>query len=216
MTAKHVKNLLNNERGASIVIALLFFLICGIIGSIVVTAASVEARSVQTHKDLQQDEYTMQSAADLVAHQLGGIDTASRSVAVTIGVSYDGEKHPTANLNKVISGLGQGFWTADRTKAILASRASGKSYVVGSAPNPIVIDPPTGSTLVSKVYGRVTVDPDLNMMVELSLSDAFATSSPYNMTVRIQCTPTYDISGQLTEFTYGDNTVIEKTQGGAS
>lgn len=48
-----------DERGASIVIALVFFLICGVVGSVVVTAASVQAKSVQTHVDLQQDEYTM-------------------------------------------------------------------------------------------------------------------------------------------------------------
>lgn len=215
MIRKDHKKFLNDERGASIVIALAFFLICGIIGSVVVTAASVSAKSAQTHQDLQQDEYTMQSAADLVSHQLGGVDTASDQVAVTIGISYDDKKNPTVNLDKVVSDLGQGFWTPDRAKDILASRAKGDSYVVGGT-DPILISSPTDSTLVSDVYGRITIDPDLNMTVELSLSPTFAATSRYNMVVRIQCTPTYDISGQLIGFTYGDNTVIAKMQDGAA
>ena len=77
-----------DERGASIVIALVFFLICGVVGSVVVTAASVQAKSVQTHVDLQQDEYTMQSAAELVAQQLGGEDLTWNKKSVVVKVSY--------------------------------------------------------------------------------------------------------------------------------
>ncbi len=57
------RNILRDTSGASIVIALVFFLICGIIGSVVMTAASVQAKAAQTHVDLQQKEYAMQSAA---------------------------------------------------------------------------------------------------------------------------------------------------------
>ena len=61
--------ILRDTSGASIVIALVFFLICGIIGSVVMTAASVQAKAAQTHVDLQQKEYAMQSAAKLMAQQ---------------------------------------------------------------------------------------------------------------------------------------------------
>ena len=50
------RNILRDTSGASIVIALVFFLICGIIGSVVMTAASVQAKAAQTHVDLQQKE----------------------------------------------------------------------------------------------------------------------------------------------------------------
>ena len=46
--------ILRDTSGASIVIALVFFLICGIVGSVVMTAASVQAKAAQTHVDLQQ------------------------------------------------------------------------------------------------------------------------------------------------------------------
>ena len=42
------------------------------------------------------------------------------------------------------------------------------------------------------MYGCITVDPDLNITVELSLDSAFAADSPYNTTISIQCTPTFD------------------------
>ena len=37
--------ILRDTSGASIVIALVFFLICGIVGSVVMTAASVQAKA---------------------------------------------------------------------------------------------------------------------------------------------------------------------------
>lgn len=48
-----LQHTLRDERGASLVIALVFFLICAIVGSVVITAASVNAKAVQTHKELQ-------------------------------------------------------------------------------------------------------------------------------------------------------------------
>ena len=40
--------ILRDTSGASVVIALVFFLICGIIGSVVMTAASVQGQAGQT------------------------------------------------------------------------------------------------------------------------------------------------------------------------
>ncbi len=46
---------LRDTSGASVVIALVFFLICGIVGSVVMPAASVQAKAAQPHVDLQQN-----------------------------------------------------------------------------------------------------------------------------------------------------------------
>ena len=145
--------ILRDTSGASIVIALVFFLICGIVGSVVMTAASVQAKAAQPHVDLQQKEYAMQSAAKLMAQQLGG-----------------------------------------------------------SASNRLLIDPPSEAGGLAPVYGCITVDPDLNITVELSLDSAFAADSPYNTTISVQCTPTFDNQGRVTVIEYGDNTVVKKTE----
>ena len=159
--------ILRDTSGASVVIALVFFLICGIIGSVVMTAASVQAKAAQTHVDLQQKEYA----------------------------------------------IGQNFWTEQRTKDSLAARAEGKDYVLGgSAANRLLIDPPSEAGGLAPVYGCITVDPDLNITVELSLDSAFAADSPYNTTISVQCTPTFDNQGRVTVIEYGDNTVVKKTE----
>lgn len=202
-----------DERGASIVIALVFFLICGIIGSVVVTAASVQAKAAQTHIDLQQDEYTMQSAAELVAQQLGGDDLTWNQRSVTVKVVTAGTK-VTANVDGVTSVLGQSFWTQKQANTILGKRANKETYVVGGSDTNRLQIKPSDEWNFKTVYGKITVDADLNMKVDLSLDPSLSADSKYNMTVLIQCTPTFNASGQLVEFTYGDNTSIVKTQGG--
>lgn len=49
-----IRHTLRDTSGASIIIALAFFLICGIIGSVVITAASINAKAVATHKETQR------------------------------------------------------------------------------------------------------------------------------------------------------------------
>ena len=193
------RNILRDTSGASIVIALVFFLICGIIGSVVMTAASVQAKAAQTHVDLQQKEYAMQSAAKLMAQQLGGEDAVWEEKSVVVKIAYDTAGEASVDTNSLRSMIGQNFWTEQRTKDILAARAEGKDYVLGSsASNRLLIDPPSEAGGLAPVYGCITVDPDLNITVELSLDSAFAADSPYNTTISIQGTPTFDSQGRVT------------------
>ena len=207
------RNILRDTSGASIVIALVFFLICGIIGSVVMTAASVQAKAAQTHVDLQQKEYAMQSAAKLMAQQLGGEDAVWEEKSVVVKIAYDTAGEASVDTNSLRSMIGQNFWTEQRTKDILAARAEGKDYVLGgSASNRLRIDPPSEAGGLAPVYGCITVDPDLNITVELSLDSAFAADSPYNTTISVQCTPTFDNQGRVTVIEYGDNTTVKKTE----
>ena len=197
--------ILRDTSGASIVIALVFFLICGIVGSVVMTAASVQAKAAQTHVDLQQKEYAMQSAAKLMAQQLGGEDAVWEEKSVVVKIAYDTAGEASVDTNSLRSMIGQNFWTEQRTKDILAARAEGKDYVLGgSASNRLLIDPPSEAGGLAPVYGCITV--------ELSLDSAFAADSPYNTTISVQCTPTFDNQGRVTVIEYGDNTVVKKTE----
>lgn len=199
-----VRHIAADERGASIVIALVFFLICGIIGSVVVTAASVQAKSVQTHKELQQAEFAVGSAAQVIGYEL---DMAELKVS-------DDEK--TVEYSDQYGNFAGKFWEAYGTD-ILEKRAARQTYVI---PETLsfsgnVSDAPQELTI--EVYGKVTVDIDLNITVDLSLSDQIAQgsgyeSSPYNMRVTIQCIPTYDAAGKLISFGY-ERAVIQKMEG---
>lgn len=208
-----MRHIVRDERGASIVMALVFFLICAIIGSVVLTAASVEAKAAQTHKKLQQDEFTMQSAANLMAKQLGGRNVTYGENNVTINVSYDEKGKAVFDIDAVSQFTGS-FWSSDRAQAIFAMRGGSAPYVVGDTPeNRVQIQPPAGYSELGVVYAMITVDPDLNLKAELSLDPQLSSESPYNMTVSVQCIPTYNAEGQLVSFTY-DDAVIEKTSGG--
>ena len=103
------RNILRDTSGASIVIALVFFLICGIIGSVVMTAASVQAKAAQTHVDLQQKEYAMQSAAKLMAQQLGGEDAVWEEKSVVVKIAYDTAGEASVDTNSLRSMIGQSF-----------------------------------------------------------------------------------------------------------
>ena len=139
--------ILRDTSGASIVIALVFFLICGIVGSVVMTAASVQAKAAQTHVDLQQKEYAMQSAAKLMAQQLGGEDAVWEEKSVVVKIAYDTAGEASVDTNSLRSMIGQNFWTEQRTKDILAARAEGKDYVLGgSVSNRLLIDPRSGGS----------------------------------------------------------------------
>ncbi len=193
---------LRDISGASIVIALVFFLICAVIGSVVVTAASVQAKAVVTHQELQQDEFTVSSAAQLV-----GSDLAS----ARLSVSY------TNNTAKLTVKKGQPFatefWGA-HGDAILAIRNDEKTSSLTYDDLSISANNSDGSYSFGIVRGSVTVDQDLNITVALSLRPDATKASSYNLTVLVQCIPTYDVQGKLTQFEY-EQPVIKKTGAGA-
>lgn len=192
---------LNEESGASIVIALVFFLICAIIGSVVVTAASVNAKAVQSHSEAQQAEFAVGSAAQTIGHELESAELTN--------VQEDNKNSKLTIGSKTLS-LAETFW--DQYGAdILNARHSNKKF----APMSTTVDASVGGeTLAStkKVYGTIEVNHDLDITVKLTLatgSDAAIASSPYNMTVYLQCIPTYNKSGALIAFSY-EPAVIKK------
>ena len=128
--------ILRDTSGASVVIALVFFLICGIIGSVVMTAASVQAKAAQTHVDLQQKEYAMQSAAKLMAQQLGGEDAVWEEKSVVVKIAYDTAGEASVDTNSLRSMIGQNFWTEQRTKDSLADREEGRLRIQPVAHRP--------------------------------------------------------------------------------
>ena len=66
-----MKNKLNHTSGASIMIALLFFLICSFIGSSVLAAASTNAGKYERIREVNQDYLTMASVAKTLKEDIG-------------------------------------------------------------------------------------------------------------------------------------------------
>lgn len=62
----------NNTSGASIFIALLFFLMCSVAGSVVLTAASTSSERLVSLKKDEQSYYSVVSAAKLLKKEIEG------------------------------------------------------------------------------------------------------------------------------------------------
>ena len=64
------KRKLNTTSGASLALGLLFFLMCGMVGSVVLTAGSVAAGRVRSEREASQMQHTLQSAVRLLCKQM--------------------------------------------------------------------------------------------------------------------------------------------------
>ena len=93
-----VKSKLKSSGGASIIIALLFFLICSTVGVSVLAAAKANAGRLKVQKENEQAYLTVRSSAQLMRSLLGDAQTpfAVRTETFTDGVS-DGNAVYTKN-----------------------------------------------------------------------------------------------------------------------
>ena len=191
-----------DERGASIVIALVFFLICAIIGSVVMTAASVHAKAVQTNRALQQAELTIGSAAQLVGTQFSSmvlnVDDANQGGSVVVDLSRTDQTNAAFAI---------AFWNS-KGSDIWSARDSSKPYstdMTGRLEH--------GNAALNDVAGTITVDSDLNVKIELALANS--TDGSYRESVLVQCVPTFDQAGRLTSFSYEAPVITKRDRGGA-
>lgn len=61
-----------DERGASILIALFYFLVCAVVGAVVLTAATVTTGQLVALEESQQAYYSVSSAAELLRDSIEG------------------------------------------------------------------------------------------------------------------------------------------------
>ena len=65
---------LNSQRGASILIAMVFFLLCLTVGAVVLTAATANAGRLASRRQEEQNYLTVSSAARLLRDELAGAE----------------------------------------------------------------------------------------------------------------------------------------------
>lgn len=205
MNKNRFRSKLRDTSGSSIIIALVFFLICAIIGSVVVTAASVEAKSVQTHKDLQQAEFTISSAAKVLAEELRL------------------PLEPQRNSGNVVTGLlvtdtdiyskpaGRDFWDAYGMPIMEAYRTKSDLSITGLS----VTQRETDAVAGGSVTGNIVISKDLDIDIDLDFIKTGSSTALYKMHVYLQCVPTFDREGNLLSFEYAEP-VITKNETGAN
>lgn len=70
MRTNPVRAKLRSQKGASIIFALFFFIVCAVIGSIVLTAATAAAGRAKGVREANNRYYAVNSAADVLEHEL--------------------------------------------------------------------------------------------------------------------------------------------------
>ncbi len=111
-----IKTKIYSESGASVVLALLFFAMCAMVGSVVLTAGSATAgRNLELTKDTQE-QYTLESAARVLAKRLKGYtfsfthdvnETIDSSIVIAAGSSFH---FADAICKALISGVYKDQW----------------------------------------------------------------------------------------------------------
>lgn len=205
MHRKHAEDVcvlkkLQSTEGASIVIALIFFLICAVVGSIVLTAASINAKAVVTHQETQQASYAVSSAAQLVVKEL---TPASIVWTKSDAGAMVPQALPTPALaNQIWKNHCDAIW-AIRNPTLSTSPTS---YIISGLQINV-----TGQAALN-VDANIEIDRDFNIVVRLT-----SPGSGYSAVVSSQCVPTYDLKGELVA-TAWPTAVIESTNpaGGSS
>jgi hypothetical protein len=186
---KAIEHKLTDTTGASIVIALIFFLICAVVGSTVLTAASINAQSMKTYQTARQAEYTVSSAAALLGAQLQASVTwdwsniSATSAPVLDASTATGTPLASALWDEVAPDL----WRYDTASSLWKTREVSMSGLEI-----------TGVAGMETVYANIVVDADFGITAHLSLASAPDTASMYDETVYLQARPEYINNRPLT------------------
>ena len=88
-----LKHKLQSQRGASLSMALMLFLVCTVVASIVIVAGSAVAGRLSQLRGMEKSYYNVTSAAKLLGEELKG--DADHTLQVTVTRSKDGENWST-------------------------------------------------------------------------------------------------------------------------
>lgn len=87
MVMSRVQRKIEDRSGASLSVALLFFLVCAIVGSVLIAAASVSMGRMKNIADGEQERYALDSAMEMLAEEMQGGEitlTASMDSAIQV------------------------------------------------------------------------------------------------------------------------------------
>ena len=89
-----MKNKIKSQRGASITFALLIFLVCAVVSSAVIVAATTAAGRLSTMEEMDERYYAVTDACELLCKRLDG-----KTVTVQYTIKEDGSISATADID---------------------------------------------------------------------------------------------------------------------
>ena len=165
-----IKKKLSDNSGASLLIALLFFMICAVIGSMIITISMAASGRMQNLKDNQQSYYTVYSAVKLLTQEI----TENK---------YSKYKYQIVNTSDNTSNVPESTYQEEPTgqlKELLKKAADTIFQSVESNPNITYQDTLTislSSNLEGLTISPVTVQFQMDAQYEISLR-VFDTEEP--------------------------------------
>ena len=125
-----------SREGASLAVALLLFLVCAMVGSVVLAGASASAGRLSQRRQLQQERYALQSAADMIRTQLAGGTKGGSGFGTAAGRgSGQAAGNADADAVNIQYTADLVYNTKDGTAASAMSGSSGKLTIDGTPVN---------------------------------------------------------------------------------
>lgn len=189
------KRKLSSKSGASIMIALLFFLICAIVGGIVLTSATSNAGRTANLREEQQSYLSVSSAAKLVEDELALL--LYTSITVTDTTVYQDGTTPTlveTDNSYTISG----GTLADTIGSMIDQIRTAGSPQAQTAIFTINSD----ESSLKEVSATLTLNVDYSIKAEFALSDG---SEQHTMVLVVPATISYDPGTSSSTEIWGEN-----------
>lgn len=197
-----------DERGASILIALFYFLVCAVVGAVVLTAATVTTGQLVALEESQQAYYSVSSAAELLRDSIeGGTCKAPSSGGTDWTCSLPDQPDNKDGVEAL------NVWMADMVDQ--ASQLADQNGVVNSKFDMTFNGwPETIKESVLDVSVEVTMRTDYSLFFTLRPKNYSEPVGDYRMTLEIPAALLHDESGRNVERITWERAIIGK--GGAA
>ena len=163
-----IRKKLQSRRGASLTFALLLFLVCAVVGSVVLTAGTVAAGRMSQVAEMDQRYYSVNSAANLIIDLLTDDDAEVRVVKTVDGTDTTTKYYLKDSTTPVETKNSFALDTAKQVMAKYEEREKEEEEAAsgsGGAATPIAADTPREISISAELTGA-TVDAS-NMKVEV-------------------------------------------------
>lgn len=176
---------LRSQTGASILLALVFLLICCLVGAVTLTAATVNAGKLNHLRQDQQDYMAVSSAICLVRDEL---QTVSFTVETTTVTGLGGS---ASSVSYASSGGG--------LKELVASEAEKLQKGFAAAEHPISVT----TEFTQPVSGNFTMAPDYTIIATAQIERANGASNPVTLTLKAENNAARTVSSREVEYDTG-------------
>ena len=189
------ENKLNNQNGASLLVALLFFVMCATVGSIILAAATASAGRMKSYAETDRQYYLNSSVGALLGKMISGKNPRMTITKTIVADETDGGK-TTETIG--ISGTGED----GGERFYLQSAVSSKITFIQASLDDVFSEYNTNIAFDAENFDPSPIG-NFNMSIN---SDDFLT-----VNIKLYINQYLDLKAEITPFTDGINTPMTTT-----